>query len=68
METRKTRTKLPDVTLLVLETTGQQENEYRRVGLYKLSAMGFASDDITDMPFYDEMRRSKWETREIRLV
>ena len=68
LETRKAWTKFPDVTLLVVETTGQQENEYRRVGLYKLSALGFASDDITDMAFFDEMKRSKWKTKKIRLV
>lgn len=68
METRKGWTKFPDITLLVIETTGRQENEYRRVGLYKSRAEGFSSDDITDMPFFAEMKRTKQKSRNIRLV
>ena len=68
LETRKGWTKFPDITLLIVETTGMLGNEYRRVGLHKTRASGFAADDITEMPFFEEMRRVGWKERRIRLV
>ena len=54
--------------LMIVETTGQQEDEYRRVGMVSPLVPYPAEPDDDNVQVFQEMKRAKWEWKKVRLV
>lgn len=61
-------TRFPAAVLLVVESTGARENEYRRIGLHMMRVTGSSSDDMIGQLFFDELKKEKWKQKKMRLV
>ena len=64
----KAFTKFPAAVLLVVESTGVSDREYRRIGLHKMQTNGSSADDKTGQLFFDELKKEKWKQKKLRLV
>ncbi len=58
---KKFRRSRPEAYLLILESTREQKNEYRRLGLLTLDSR----DDYSSL---NEMNEAKWKWKKVRLV
>ena len=59
--------KLPGTTMMVIESTGMQENEFRRVGLHT-ERVEYGADMQKERSFFREMDKAKWKWKTVRLV
>ena len=58
-QSQKDIIRLPGASLMVVETTGQQENEYRRVEMLSPSVPLFSNLDEADQLLFTEMDKAK---------
>ncbi|MCJ1396867.1 hypothetical protein MMC11_000057 [Xylographa trunciseda] len=58
---------LPGTSMMVIESTGIRENEFRRVGMHTVHASNRA-DMLNQQPFFKEMEKAHWKWKTIRLV
>lgn len=63
-----TNIRMPGTKLLVLETTGQREDEFRRIGLMDVAVPMNPDVDDRDVKFLEEMKAAKWRWKEVRIV
>ena len=55
-------------SVLMLESTGEQQMEYRRVGLLAIRPSGLSSPDEINWRCLNEMKKAKWDWKKVRLV
>lgn len=58
----------PKAFLLLLESTGKQKNEYRRLGLIIITHVEYLSPNHIYNVSFDEMNETKWQWKTLRLV
>ncbi|MCJ1394681.1 hypothetical protein MMC18_007561 [Xylographa bjoerkii] len=59
--------KRPGTKMMVIESTGMQENEFRRVGLHTVQVSN-GVDLLNQQYFFKEMEEAKWKWKKVRLV
>lgn len=66
--TGKDERRSPVAYMLILESTGDQKMEYRRLGLLTIRLVDYSPPDDNDRLCLDEMNKEKWEWKKVRLV
>jgi len=62
------KTRLPAASMMLIETTGYRDNEYRRVGLLSIAVPMNPEPGDADQNFLAEMKEAKWAMNEIRVI
>jgi len=65
---RKKDIQCPQVRLMILETTGQHDDEYRRVGLLRVNVTSLSEPDDIEPRLIKEMDDARWEWKEVRII
>ena len=59
---------LPGASILILESTGEAPDQWRRVGFRSVCVLFNASADVLSWQCLGEMKRAKWEWRKVSIV
>ncbi|KAL9124401.1 MAG: hypothetical protein Q9217_006263 [Psora testacea] len=65
---QKGKINMPGTCLMIVETTGQQLDEYRRIGLLTIAVPFLADPDDINQQLFTEMESIRWKWKKLRLI